>query len=184
MYEFKVDSAKLIIKLGDITDEETDAIVNSASASLMGGGGVDGVIHQKGGPAILSECIEIRKTLPEGLPAGEAVITNSGKLKTKKVIHTVGPVWRGGDKQEPALLRKAYFNSLLVAKKNGIRTISFPSLSTGAFGYPVKFAAKIAVKSIIDFIRLEDSLDCVVIVIFHENDLIEYVNAVKEFLKD
>ncbi len=184
MYEFKIKNTRLKIKLGDITDEETDVIVNAANSSLMGGRGVDGAIHKKGGPSILAECIEIRKTLPMGLPTGEAVMTNSGLLKAKRIIHTVGPVWNGGSHGEPELLKNTYFNSLLMAKRNSLKTISFPSISTGAFGYPVKLAAPTALNAIADFVYSEDSIDTIFLVLFHESDLSEYVNAAKNLFKN
>ncbi|MCJ7559029.1 macro domain-containing protein, partial [Candidatus Bathyarchaeota archaeon] len=112
-YEFQAGNAKMRLIRGDITEMETDAIVNAANSSLMGGGGVDGAIHRKGGPRILEECKKIRATKwPEGLPTGKAVITSAGNLKAKRVIHTVGPVWRGGNRGEPELLAHAYQNSL------------------------------------------------------------------------
>ncbi|MEM1726681.1 MAG: O-acetyl-ADP-ribose deacetylase, partial [Candidatus Bathyarchaeia archaeon] len=128
---------------------ETDAIVNAANPSLMGGGGVDGAIHRKGGPKILEECKRIRATeYPDGLPTGKAVITTGGNLKAKYVIHTVGPVWRGGKSGEAELLAEAYRNSLKLAVSKGIKTIAFPSISTGAYGYPIDEASRIALSTV------------------------------------
>ena len=127
------------IKVGDITQEDVDIIVNAANTRLIGGGGVDGAIHRAAGPSVLAECIKIG-----GAQTGEAVITNAGRLKAVKIIHTPGPVWHGGDNGEPELLKHCYENSLLLAKKEGLETIAFPAISTGVYGYPVKEAAKIA----------------------------------------
>lgn len=132
---------------GDITLENVDAIVNAANSSLMGGGGVDGAIHRAGGPAILEECRRIVASIGS-LATGGAVITGGGRLAAKHVIHAVGPRWRGGSKGEPALLESAYRESMLRAKENAIRTISFPSISTGIYGYPVAQAAPIALATV------------------------------------
>lgn len=140
--EAKIGNSRIKLVLGDITEQETDAVVNAANPALMGGGGVDGAIHRKGGPDILKECRVVRKTLwPGGLPTGKAVVTAAGRLKAKKVIHTVGPIWAGGNNLEPDLLEEAYRNSLSLALEIGLKTISFPSISTGAYGYPVEKAA-------------------------------------------
>lgn len=139
---------------GDITKEECDAIVNAANSSLMGGGGVDGAIHRAGGPAILEECKKI--VAKQGrLPTGEAVITTAGNLKAKYVIHTVGPVWYGGNKNEPELLKNAYYNSLKLATSYNIETIAFPSISTGAYGYPIENASIVAIGTVLDFLKKE-----------------------------
>lgn len=129
----------IILKLGDITGEDVDVVVNAANAGLRGGGGVDGAIHRAAGPTVTEECRKIG-----GCPTGQAVMTNAGKLKAKKIIHTVGPIWQGGEKKEPDLLKAAYENSFLLAKKNGLKTIAFPAISTGVYGYPKKEAAEIA----------------------------------------
>lgn len=163
---------------GDITHQETDAVVNAANSSLMGGGGVDGAIHRAGGPAILSECMKIRRTrYPDGLPTGEAVITGGGNLRARHVIHTVGPVWRGGGSDEEKLLAAAYRNSLRVAQENGLRTIAFPSISTGAYGYPVEKAAWTALSAVKGFIEENPFLDEVVFVLFSEGDYEAYLRA-------
>ena len=135
---------------GDITEQDTDAIVNAANSSLMGGGGVDGAIHRAGGPAILAECKEI--VARQGrCPTGQAVITTGGRLKARYVIHTVGPVWSGGDKGEDKLLGEAYGNCLRLARENGISTIAFPSISTGAYRFPIERAAEIALRTVAEF---------------------------------
>lgn len=142
----------VLVKVGDITEEEVDVIVNAANPSLMGGGGVDGAIHRKGGPRILEECKIIRQTqYPNGLPTGEAVATTAGNLKAKYVIHTVGPVWYGGNNNEEKLLENAYRNSLHLAEKMNCETISFPSISTGAYGYPKEEAAKVVCRVLKDY---------------------------------
>lgn len=132
---------------GDITQENVDAIVNAANSSLMGGGGVDGAIHRAGGKRILEECKAIVAKIGR-LPTGGAVITSGGRLAAKHVIHTVGPVYKGGTKGEPALLESAYRESLARAQENGLKVVSFPSISTGVFGYPVKQAAPIAIATV------------------------------------
>jgi O-acetyl-ADP-ribose deacetylase (regulator of RNase III) len=139
---------------GDITREATDAIVNAANSSLLGGGGVDGAIHRAGGPAILAECKAIRESQGE-CPPGEAVVTTGGKLPARFVIHTVGPVWRGGERGEPEILASCYRNSLRLAVENGVRSIAFPSISTGAYGYPVEKAAPVALSTVTTFLRME-----------------------------
>ncbi|HIA37768.1 MAG TPA: O-acetyl-ADP-ribose deacetylase [Flavobacteriales bacterium] len=138
---------KASLRKGDITKVEVDAIVNAANTLLLGGGGVDGAIHRAGGKEIMDECIEIRNT-QGGCKVGEAVITTAGKLKAKKVIHTVGPVWKGGDSHEQEKLRNCYINSLQIAEKNKLKTICFPNISTGVYGFPKEEAAKIAIEAI------------------------------------
>jgi len=179
--EFKVGKATVRLVLGDITEMETDAIVNAANSSLMGGGGVDGAIHRKGGPKILEECKRIRATeWPQGLPTGKAVITSGGNLKAKHVIHTVGPVWRGGNRGEPELLAQAYQNSLKLAVAKGLKTVAFPSISTGAYGYPVEGASRVALEAVKEFLEKEDSLDEVVFVLFSESALEVYIDKAKD----
>jgi len=135
----------------DITKETTDAIVNAANSSLLGGGGVDGAIHRAGGPSILQECKRIVARLKTGtLPAGKAVITTGGRLPAQHVIHTVGPVYRGGRQHEAETLASCYRESIRIADDHGIRSLAFPSISTGAFGYPVHEAAEIAVRAIVE----------------------------------
>jgi len=179
--EFKIGKATVRLVRGDLTEMETDAIVNAANSSLMGGGGVDGAIHRRGGPKILEECKRIRATeWPQGLPTGKAVITSGGNLKVKHVIHTVGPVWRGGNRGEPELLAQAYQNSLRLAVANGLKTVAFPSISTGAYGYPVEEACRVALKAVKDFLEKEDNLGEVVFVLFSEGALEVYLDEAKE----
>ncbi len=150
---------------GDITKIKADAIVNAANSSLLGGGGVDGAIHRAGGPAILEACIQIRNR-QGNCKTGEAVITTGGNLPAKFVIHTVGPVWNGGNKKEEELLASAYRNSLLLAVENGIRTIAFPNISTGIYHFPKDKAAVIAVKTVKKFLSETDGIDEVIFVCF------------------
>ena len=160
-----INKTSLSVVQGDITRQSTDAIVNAANSSLMGGGGVDGAIHHAGGPAILEECKQIVSRQGR-LPTGKAVITTGGRLGAKYVIHTVGPVWHGGHRSEPDLLASAYRESLRIAVANGLKSVSFPSISTGAYGYPVAPAAGIALQTVIGFLRQEESLNEVVFVLF------------------
>ncbi len=153
--ERRVGRGTIELVRGDITREETDAIVNAANSSLLGGGGVDGAIHRAGGPQILAECRAIRARQGE-CPTGEAVITSGGRLAARYVIHTVGPVWRGGRAGEPALLASCYRNSLDLAARNGVRTIAFPSISTGVYGYPAAKAAPVARAAVAAFLAGED----------------------------
>src|SRR5580765_1752751 len=143
---------RIELTMGDITKQKTDAIVNAANSSLMGGGGVDGAIHRAGGPAILDECRKI--IAKQGTcKTGEAVITTGGLLPAKFVIHTVGPVWNGGNNNEAGKLADCYRNSLRLAADYKIETIAFPNISTGIYGYPKKEAAKIAIQTVTDFLR-------------------------------
>jgi len=144
----------LTLLLGDITRQDVDAIVNAANSSLMGGGGVDGAIHRAGGPAILEECKAIVRAHGR-LPAGQAVITTGGKLPARFVIHTVGPVWRGGTCNEATTLASCYRSSLGIAAERGFRSVAFPSVSTGAYGYPVEEAARVALGEVVRFLREE-----------------------------
>jgi len=181
MIEFIIGKTKIRIVQGDITEQNTDAIVNAANSSLMGGGGVDGAIHRKGGPKILEECKRIREnTWPDGLPTGKAVITTGGNLKARYVIHTVGPVWHGGKHGERELLAEAYKNSLKLAVSKGLKTIAFPSISTGAYSYPIEKASKIALKTVKEFLEKEDNLNEVLLVLFSKPDLEIYEKAAKE----
>jgi O-acetyl-ADP-ribose deacetylase (regulator of RNase III) len=178
---FQVGKAKVRLVMGDITEMTTDAIVNAANSSLMGGGGVDGAIHRKGGPKILAECRKIRETeWPDGLPAGKAALTSGGNLKARFVIHTVGPVWQGGTQQEPETLANAYENSLRTAVAKGLKSVAFPSISTGAYGYPVADASRTALKTVKAFLEKEDSLAEVVFVLFSDRDLKIYEAAAAE----
>jgi O-acetyl-ADP-ribose deacetylase (regulator of RNase III) len=173
---FDINQARLTIMQGDITRQATDAIVNAANSGLMGGGGVDGAIHRAGGPAILEECKQI--VARQGrLPAGRAVITTGGNLKAGHVIHTVGPVWHGGNQREPALLASAYRESLKLAAANNLASVSFPSISTGAYGYPVEKAARIAVREAAAFIKEVTSIKEVVFVLFDSGTYEAYADA-------
>ena len=169
---------RLIVKLGDITKESVDAIVNAANSSLMGGGGVDGAIHRAGGSKILEECKEIRKNLANGLDTGQAVITSAGKLSAKYVIHTVGPIWKGGRSSEPELLKNCYINSLHLAVKYEIKSIAFPAISTGIYGYPPDQAAKIVYSTIKDFLSQNDSINKIILVFFQKSDMDIFLNNI------
>jgi len=155
---------------GDITREATDAIVNAANSSLMGGGGVDGAIHSAGGPAILDACKEVRaKQYPEGLPTGLAVATTAGRLPAKYVIHTVGPVWQGGAQNEAEMLASCYRESIRLADALGLSSIAFPSVSTGAYGYPAMPAAAIALATAMRALRAAKHVKTVRFVLFDEH---------------
>jgi O-acetyl-ADP-ribose deacetylase (regulator of RNase III) len=180
---FCVGRAEIVLIQGDITKVDTDAIVNAANSTLMGGGGVDGAIHARGGPRILEECERIRTTRwPNGLPTGEAVMTSGGNLKARHVIHTVGPIWRGGTCDEPRLLRQAYRNSLRLALTEGLKTVAFPSISTGAYGYPIEKASEVAMATAKEFLKNEVELDRIVFVLFTKRDLDVYREKAKTAL--
>ena len=153
------------LQLGDITKIGVDAIVNAANSSLLGGGGVDGAIHRAGGRAILDECMKIVER-QGGCPTGEAVITTAGNMPARYVIHTVGPVWHGGMNDEDQLLANAYSNSLRLAVDNGVKTIAFPNISTGVYGFPKERAANIAIEAVRKFLKNDKSLHEVVFVCF------------------
>lgn len=174
-----INETKVSIVRGDITRQDTDAIVNAANPSLMGGGGVDGAIHRAGGPAILEDCKRI--VARQGrLPTGKAVVTTGGNLKARHVIHTVGPIWHSGGKNEAELLRSAYYECLKLATKKKLASISFPSISTGAYGYPVDEAAKIAVSTVVWFLKEEvTSLKDVVLVLFDSRTYQSYYSALQ-----
>ena len=158
-------NSKIKILKGDITKIKVDAIVNAANSSLMGGGGVDGAIHRAGGSAILEECRKI--VAKQGCcKTGEAVITTAGKLPARFVIHTVGPVWNGGNKNEKVKLYDCYKNSLQLALDNDCKTIAFPSTSTGIYGFPKDLAAKISVKTVAEFLSTNNDIDQVLLVCF------------------
>lgn len=162
--------SRITLIQGDITKLEVDAIVNAANSWLMGGGGVDGAIHRAGGPQILAECREIVARKGQ-CATGEVVITSGGNLPAKFVIHTVGPIWRGGNNNEPQLLRNAYLNSLKLADENGVQTIAFPNISTGVYGYPKEKAAEIAIRTVTEFLRGNDQPKQVCFVCFDEENL-------------
>ncbi|MBR5590415.1 MAG: O-acetyl-ADP-ribose deacetylase [Anaerotignum sp.] len=166
---------RLSIVKGDIVKMKTDAIVNAANTSLLGGGGVDGAIHRAAGPELLAEC----ETL-NGCRTGEAKITQGYKLKAKHVIHTPGPIWRGGKWGEADLLANCYKNCLALAKENGVKTIAFPSISTGVYRFPVDQAAKIAVGEILNFLNQDDSIEQVTVVCFDDKTKEFYLDALAE----
>ncbi|MHB8104219.1 MAG: O-acetyl-ADP-ribose deacetylase [Dehalococcoidales bacterium] len=179
---YAVNQANISIIQGDITRQTTDAIVNAANSGLMGGGGVDGAIHRAGGPAILEECIQI--VAQHGhLPTGQAVITTAGNMKAKHVIHTVGPIWHGGNQNEPALLASAYRESLKLAAANKLTSVSFPSISTGVYSYPVEKAAAIALKEVTSFLKRSTSIKEVIFVLFDIRTFEAYKAALEEMKK-
>lgn len=164
---------RLIVRSGDLTEQNVDAIVNAANSTLLGGGGVDGAIHQRGGPAILEACREIRRTrFPNGLPTGEAVLTTGGDLPARYVIHTVGPIYGLNNGRDGELLAACYQNSIRVAVANQLATIAFPSISTGAFGYPKHLAAPVVFDAIEAEIGPLTSSDLIVhLVFFNPSDI-------------
>jgi O-acetyl-ADP-ribose deacetylase (regulator of RNase III) len=171
---------RLEVIQGDITRLQVDAVVNAANSTLLGGGGVDGAIHRAGGPAILDACKEIRsKEYPSGLPAGKAVITTAGDLPATYVIHTVGPVWHGGNEGEPGILTSAYTNSLELAKENGVSSIAFPAISTGVYGYPKEQAAEIAYDAISSFLRANKTPSKVILIFFSDDDMKSFISAIE-----
>ncbi len=159
------------VVVGDITRQDVEAIVNAANSSLLGGGGVDGAIHRAGGPEILAECQEIRRTrFPEGLPTGEAVITTGGKLAALYVIHTVGPIYGEHGGKEAELLANCYHNSLMLAVEKNLTSIAFPAISTGVYGYPLAEAAEVSSKTIENFLATDRQLKEVRLVFFQARD--------------
>ena len=170
-----IGKSKLELVQGDITQQDTEAIVNAANSGLLGGGGVDGAIHRAGGPQILEECRKIG-----GCPPGEARITTGGRLKARYVIHTVGPVYHGGQRGEPETLANAYHNSLALATQHGINSIAFPSISTGAYGYPMEKAAAIALRTVMDYLQVHPEIELVRFVLFGQ---VAY-DAYKEVLEE
>lgn len=168
-----IGQSRIELSQADITREPLDAIVNAANSSLLGGGGVDGAIHRAGGPAILAECREIRDAAGP-LPPGEAVITNAGRLPCRHVIHTVGPIWQGGGQGEAAVLARCYTNSLALAAAHDLASVAFPSISTGAYGYPVAEAAAVAVRAVRDVLAAGSPVALVRFVLFSPSDLATY----------
>lgn len=173
--EIRIGNSKLVLKQGDITKEEVDAIVNAANPSLLGGGGVDGAIHRAGGPEILEQCQKLG-----GCQPGDAKITTGGRLKAKYVIHTVGPIWAGGKEDEPKILASAYRRSLEVASENKCKSVSFPSISTGAYGYPIAEAAKIALRTIVDYLKTHPEIEEVRMVLFTYDDFQVYARELRQ----
>jgi O-acetyl-ADP-ribose deacetylase (regulator of RNase III) len=160
---------RIVLVQGDITKQEVDAIVNAANSSLLGGGGVDGAIHRAGGPTILEECRRLG-----GCETGDAKATTAGDLPARYVIHTVGPVWRGGDHGEEDLLASCHRRSLEVAAELGCRTVAFPAISTGAFGFPIERAAAIALTTTREELDRNTAIERVTLVLFSEDDLSVY----------
>jgi O-acetyl-ADP-ribose deacetylase (regulator of RNase III) len=177
--QISINNATLELVQGDITQQGTDAIVNAANPSLLGGGGVDGAIHRGAGPELLAEC----RTLG-GCETGDAKITKGYKLKSKHVIHTVGPVYRRDGKRAPELLASAYRRSLEVASENGLKSVAFPSISTGAYGYPLSEAAPIALKTVVDFLKKHPEIELVRFVLFDGKTLNAYEEVLKKLSVD
>lgn len=165
-----VGGTKVEIVVGNLTVQAVDAIVNAANSSLLGGGGVDGAIHRAGGPQILEECRAIVARQGRCKP-GEAVITSAGQMPSRYVIHTVGPVWRGGESGESEILARCWTQSLALAVDNGCRTVAFPAISTGAYGYPMAAAAEVSLRAVAEVLRgREGSVDVVRVVVVTERD--------------
>ncbi len=169
--------SKITIIKGDITTQDTDAIVNAANSTLLGGGGVDGAIHRAAGPGLLAECAGLG-----GCPAGEAKTTAAYRLPAKFVIHTVGPVWRGGKSNEEIILANAYRNSLKEAVRVGAKTVAFPAISTGVYRFPPDLAADIAVMAIISFLREHDAIEEVRLVCFSDESAEHHMKALDKHL--
>lgn len=168
---------RVLVLTGDIVRQDVDAVVNAANSTLMGGSGVDGAIHRAGGASILQECLEIRRArYPEGLPTGEAVMTNGGDLAARYVIHTVGPIYGRHEGREAELLARSYQNSLALAARRNLRSIAFPAISTGAYGYPRAEAAAVSSRAILEFCEGE-SIGEIRLVFFLPDDM-------KAFLKN
>jgi O-acetyl-ADP-ribose deacetylase len=175
MDQLQVGTARIELVRGDITEQGTDAIVNAANTTLLGGGGVDGAIHRAGGSLILAECRQLG-----GCATGDAKITSGGKMKARYVIHAVGPVYRDGKHGEPELLASAYRRSLEAASDKDLRTVAFPSISTGAYGYPVAAAARVALRTVRDYLATHRDLELVRFVLFSSRDLHAYAAALDE----
>jgi len=169
-----LQSYRVQLILGDITEQKVNAIVNAANTSLLGGGGVDGAIHRAAGPRLLEECRKLG-----GCPTGQAKITTGGNLPVSFVIHTVGPVWRGGENREEQQLRDCYLNSMELAEQNGVRTIAFPSISTGAYGFPIERAARIAVSTIRECLARMPKIQTVFFVCFSQSDYDVYQESLQ-----
>ena len=170
---------RIDVILGDITKVEVDAIVNAANKTLLGGGGVDGAIHRAAGPELLEECRQLK-----GCETGQAKITKGYRLPAKHVIHTVGPIWQGGDANEDELLASCYRSSLMLAVENNVKTIAFPSISTGAYGFPVKRAADIAIREIARLLEENNSIEKVLMVCFDEKTMKAYSEALSKLRKE
>lgn len=177
--ELKIGKSKIFLKRGDITKEKADAVVNAANRSLLGGGGVDGAIHRAGGPAILEECRKLK-----GCDTGDAKITTGGNLPAAHVIHTVGPVWHDGNLGESQKLASAYRRSLEVASENGLKSIAFPSISTGAYGYPIEEASRIAIDTVAEYLKNHPDIEKVTFVLFSDRALKVFEEAVEKLERD
>jgi len=180
--QIEIGGATLELVQGDITTQDTEAIVNAANNSLRGGGGVDGAIHRAGGPQILAECRQLG-----GCATGDAKITTGGRLKARHVIHTVGPVyWREGRQRAAELLSSAYRRSLEVAVEHGLRSVAFPSISTGAYGYPLEEAAPVALKTVMDFLAgsQRDGLELVRFVLYGQQAYEVYQRTLKDLVRE
>ena len=175
--EQTINSSILILFCGDITKESTDAIVNAANSRLAGGGGVDGAIHRAGGPEIMRQCRTIG-----GCPTGKAVITTGGNLKAKNVIHTVGPRYHDGTKNEAGLLKSAYYESLKLASIKNLKSIAFPAISTGAYGYPIREAAHIALQTIIEYFKEHQDIQLVKFVLYDHTTYDIFTEELKKLL--
>ena len=176
--EIKINNSTLVITKGDITTESTDAIVNAANSRLIGGGGVDGAIHRAGGPSIMQECRKIGSC-----PTGKAVITTAGNLKAKYVIHTVGPIYRGENKKIAELLKSAYLESLKLASSKKLKSISFPAISTGAYGYPIHEAAHNALQTTIEYLQELQDIELVRFVLFDQHTYEIFSEELHKLLK-
>jgi len=179
----KVRIGKTTVELvqGDITREETDAIVNAANSRLAGGGGVDGAIHRAGGPEIARECDKIRED-QGGCPTGHAVMTRGGLLKARYVIHAVGPVFKDGGTQDATLLAGAYQESLRLAEAAKFKSVSFPAISTGAYGYPIEKAARVALKTILEYVKPGTGLELIRLVLFEREAFEHHVRVLASLL--
>jgi len=175
--EAVINKSRLLLVQGDITAEETDAIVNAANSRLAGGAGVDGAIHRAGGPSILAECRNIG-----GCPTGQAVITTGGNLKAKYVIHTVGPIYRGGTKGEAELLGSCFTSSLKVASLRGLKSVAFPAISTGVYGYPLEEAAEVSLEAVIGYLKDHKDIELVRFVLFDRRSLEVFAEALRRLM--
>jgi len=173
--ELPIGNSRLVLVQGDITREGTDALVNAANSGLRGGGGVDGAIHRAGGPAIMAECRKIG-----GCPPGQAVLTTGGHLKARYVIHTVGPIYRDGSHGEAEILAGAYRESLKLASAHKLKSLSFPAISAGVYGYPLPEAARIALTTVLDYLKTHQDLELVRFVLFGHNTFDAFSAALRD----
>ncbi|PYB67954.1 O-acetyl-ADP-ribose deacetylase [Thermoplasma sp. Kam2015] len=175
-------NSQIVIEIGDITESDAEAIVNAANSSLMGGGGVDGAIHAAAGPEMDQELARIRmERYADGLPAGKAVMTRGYRLRSKYVIHTVGPIWRGGHDNEDETLASAYRNSLELSAENGIHDVAFPAISTGIYGFPFDRAERIALETVLSFLREKKEGYVIRFVFYTEKNAQEFLRILKEY---